>query len=250
MRITAFMLVLTAVISFVPIMRVMAETSGGVCGDNLSWTFDNGILTISGTGNMYDWSEATTAPWYADKDKISGVVLENGVSSIGNYAFLDCAKLAGIVIPDSVSLIRTNAFLGCGELADVYFTGTSEQWSALAVSGGNDILASAAIQYNQSNSSPIRVTDNYSGKLTAAKSQYGNIVAITVTAEDNKNIDAENIMAVAGQFEDDIFKDAVMLAPTSDGQSAVFTGALNGNTHSLFVWDTTNGALRPITYKE
>ena len=53
------------------------------CGDGLTWKFENGVLTISGEGDMYNYS----FPWDALKDEITSVVIENGVTSIGNYAF-------------------------------------------------------------------------------------------------------------------------------------------------------------------
>ena len=55
--------------------------SSGTCGDNLTWTLDNeGLLTISGTGDMYAFS-MYGSPWYSNKDTVSRIVIENGVTN-------------------------------------------------------------------------------------------------------------------------------------------------------------------------
>ena len=56
-------------------------------GDNLTWILDDeGVLTISGTGAMANWNWKGL-PWYANKDKIESVVIEDGVTSIGANAY-------------------------------------------------------------------------------------------------------------------------------------------------------------------
>ena len=88
--------------------------SSGTTGD-CTWTLDsNGTLTISGNGNMgnYDY----TAPWGSN---IKSVVIENGVTSIGKYAFNGCTGLTSVEIPDSVTSIGEYAFNGCTGLTSV-----------------------------------------------------------------------------------------------------------------------------------
>ena len=88
----------------------------GTTGDCI-WTLDNeGNLTIVGNGVMCDYSTQnyngtyiTTAPWGTN---IKNVIIENGVTSIGDYAFYGCTGLASIVFPDSVTSIGGNAFQG------------------------------------------------------------------------------------------------------------------------------------------
>ena len=63
------------------------------------------MLTISGTGAMANWNWEGS-PWYANKDKIESVVIEDGVTSIGKYAFFDCSSLASIKLPNSISSIE------------------------------------------------------------------------------------------------------------------------------------------------
>ena len=86
---------------------------GGTCGENLTWTYVEATktLTISGSGAMID-AFASGYPWYNYRESISKVVLENGVTNIGSYAFAGCTSLHSITIPNSVSNVGSNAFQG------------------------------------------------------------------------------------------------------------------------------------------
>ena len=107
---------LVSIISAVPI-TASAATSG-TCGDNLTWTLDNnGTLTISGTGRMWDWSHNKSLWYYYDE--LKNVIIENGVTSIGAYAFQSCGSLTSISIPDSLISIDDNAFSYCSNLTSI-----------------------------------------------------------------------------------------------------------------------------------
>ena len=95
------------------------EALGGACGDNLTWELDaNGVLTISGTGNMTDWP-ADGSPWYGSRLKITSVVIEPGVTGIGACAFRKLSKMTEITIPNGVTIIGERAFYGCENLTEV-----------------------------------------------------------------------------------------------------------------------------------
>ena len=83
----------------------------GKCGENVTYSFDNntGTLTISGTGDMYDYSSTRKSVFYNDK-KIINIIVEKGITSIGSYAFYYCTRLISVIIPDSVISIGDNAF--------------------------------------------------------------------------------------------------------------------------------------------
>ena len=100
---------------------LFAETYSGTCGDNLTWTIDteSGTLTISGTGAMYNFEYPNYAPWYSSRSSIKTAIIEDGATSIGNYAFWYCSSLTVITIPNSVTSIGTYAFKGCSKLATV-----------------------------------------------------------------------------------------------------------------------------------
>ena len=102
-------------------MVAMADKSG-TCGDNLTWTLveSTGTLTISGSGAMNNYTISySIAPWYDDRAKILAVVIENGVTSIGQYAFYNCTGLTSFTIPNSVTSIGRYAFAGCSGLTSV-----------------------------------------------------------------------------------------------------------------------------------
>jgi putative cell wall-binding protein len=96
-----------------------SEVQSGPCGENVTWTLSNGVLTISGSGNMYNYNDYSSIPWYLMREKITEVKIEDGVSSIGDYAFSDCSRLVSIEIPKSVTYIGSYAFSGCSRLASI-----------------------------------------------------------------------------------------------------------------------------------
>ena len=143
--------------------------TGEPAGDT-AWSLENGVLTISGTGPMEDYDTAPR-PWYEDRNNITEVIIENGVTGIGNAAFCDCHFLTGVTIPnsvtrigdeafrgcftltavtipDSVTSIGTAAFLYCDGLTDVYYGGSEADWNAISIQNSNGSLTGAAIHYN------------------------------------------------------------------------------------------------------
>ena len=88
-----------------------AETSGS-CGEGLTWTLEGGVLTVSGNGEMEDYTQKLS-PWYDSRAEITRIVLENGVTSIGEKAFVWCEGPESLVIPDSVTKLGFEAFYGC-----------------------------------------------------------------------------------------------------------------------------------------
>ena len=89
-----------------------AEVFSGYCGDNLTYNLDtdSGVLTISVTGEMYDYSSSTYAPWYSNRSSVKTVEIKSGITSIGDYAFFNCDSLTSITIPNSVTSIGDYAF--------------------------------------------------------------------------------------------------------------------------------------------
>ena len=91
-----------------------AEKSG-TCGPNLKWHLnDNGVLTITGKGEMYDYSYT---PW--TYDDLTRVIIGNGVTTIGKNAFGGLSSLTYVTIPNSVTTIRESAFHDCNSLTYV-----------------------------------------------------------------------------------------------------------------------------------
>ena len=95
----------------------------GKCGDDAYWALneETGVLTIFGEGEMYNYADndANRAPWYSNKESITSVTIEEGVTSIGNSAFADCTGLTSIEIPSSVTSIGESAFNYCPSLTSI-----------------------------------------------------------------------------------------------------------------------------------
>ena len=118
-RILSMMLALSMMVSFMPI--IASAATSGTCGDNLTWKLDNGTLTISGTGEMKNYSGNLnqSAPWHSNIKSIKSVVIEKGVTNIGDYAFSWCNSLTSITIPNSVISIGRDAFDNCSSLTSI-----------------------------------------------------------------------------------------------------------------------------------
>ncbi len=145
-------------LSFIPVFVILATIftalpsaafakTGGKCGSDLEWTLDeSGMLTISGTGDMTDWSSSSEVPWSLLSKDITGVTIENGVTSIGDYAFYDCSGLTSVTIPDGVTNIGNSAFYNCSSLENVYIT---------------DIAAWCNIDFKSNSSNPLCYAYNF-----------------------------------------------------------------------------------------
>ena len=97
----------------------------GTCGDNLSWQLDSsGTLTISGSGAMWDYDseQPNKSPWSTSADKIGRLVIYDGVTYIGTWAFQELRNLKRVDIPASVTLVGWGAFGKCTGLEEVYIT--------------------------------------------------------------------------------------------------------------------------------
>lgn len=83
------------------------------CGDNAYWSFDEatGTLRIYGQGDMYDYNcNGFYAPWYADRDIIKEIVIKDGITNIGDYAFFELKEVTSVSIPEGVTYIGNNSF--------------------------------------------------------------------------------------------------------------------------------------------
>ena len=81
------LMIVFSLIAVIFMFPVMAENQNS-CGENLTWVLDDyGVLTISGTGDMFEFRSPSDVPWYNDQWLINKVVVESDVTSIGNYAF-------------------------------------------------------------------------------------------------------------------------------------------------------------------
>jgi hypothetical protein len=121
--------------------QIPGGAASGTCGENLTWTFADGVLTVSGTGEMENWL-ADEQPWWEFSDAITKVVIEDGVTGVGSsafytyynletvvlgkdvdtigaFAFADCEKITEITLPESIRTVNMAAFQNCTALKQV-----------------------------------------------------------------------------------------------------------------------------------
>ena len=96
-----------------------AAAGDNTCGENVTWTLEDGTLTISGTGRMTDYNANSPAPWADQADDITAVVVEAGVTTVGSSAFKGCTNLTTVTLADGVEYIEAGAFNGCTALTEV-----------------------------------------------------------------------------------------------------------------------------------
>lgn len=137
-------------ITWVPLGGVLASGTCGAPGNekNVTWRIQNGVLTISGTGAMQDMVLGLIAPqaWWSYKENFTTVVIEEGVTSIGEEAFYDCAGLESVTLPRSLTTIGHGAFFLCSGLKSVTIpTGvTSIEAQAFDQTGLTDVYYSGS----------------------------------------------------------------------------------------------------------
>ena len=148
-------------LTFVPVER--ASANSGVCGEEINWGFDreNGVLHLVGSGRMYDYAAAECLPWYAFRQEITGVVMGESITSVGEYAFSG-SDLEMIELPASLAWVGKEAFANCAALNAVTFNGDAP------VFGVNAFENTTAIAWypNWNGTWTSQVLQNYGGTIT------------------------------------------------------------------------------------
>lgn len=135
----------------------------GLKGNNITFTIDkNGVLTLTGTGEMDNYHSRKNAPWWEYREFISTVVINEGITNVGSQAFISCINLEKVDLPDSLRVIRNNAFQRCRKLKTIsipkdvksiwayafhntslvnsFYEGARSAWSQVTVHQKNDEL--------------------------------------------------------------------------------------------------------------
>lgn len=136
---------------------------------------DNVPTTRNETTAKYN--ETTTAPyndyikiyrWNKHIDKIKKVVISEGITSIGKYAFYNCINLEEVEISGSINSIKYYAFYNCDSLTDVYYGSTEGDWNQISIGYNNEPLRYATKHYATTGTCGNNLTwsfDVKSGKL-------------------------------------------------------------------------------------
>ena len=145
-----------------------AEVANGSCGESVNWVLtEDGVLTISGSGNMTKYSSSSKVPWYSNCSLIKSVVIESGVTSIGDYAFYYCNNLENITIPEGITLIGNNAFYYCNTLTSIIIPGSVTSIGASAFSSCSNLTS-------------ITIPDSVTSIGAWAFSSCSNLTSITI----------------------------------------------------------------------
>ena len=115
-RLLSILLVLLMALTLLP-LGALAE-GDNKCGEDLTWKFKGGTLSIDGTGEMYDYSEDYLAPWNEYCLEITNVTISDGVTSIGSYAFCYCS-VKSITLPFGLKHIGSSAFFNCPNIQQI-----------------------------------------------------------------------------------------------------------------------------------
>ena len=113
-----------------------AIIASGKCGDGISWSLDeNGVLWLSGEGKMDDYESADVSPWAKKRGRIVEVNFENGITTVGGYAFRNCSRLQKVTLPSSLQSIKQSAFNHCAELTSIEIPEGTETIDEFAFTG-------------------------------------------------------------------------------------------------------------------
>lgn len=149
-----FTLLFIMIMVLLAVCTSVAAEEAGTCGENLTWILsDNGTLTISGTGEMESYQYGTP-PWKGDifnpsnenVKKIEEIIIESGVTTIGDYAFSGLTNVKTIHIPETVTSIGVQAFGKCDNLTKIFIPesvaeikpAAFSEWSSQLVVHGNN----------------------------------------------------------------------------------------------------------------
>ena len=186
----------------------------GSCG-SLTWALDKaGTLTISGNGPMENYlgsvsyGDDVDAPWKIVHGRVKAVILEKGVTSIGNAAFFDCENLTSITIPVSVTAIAEQAF--AKSLKDIYYGGLESDWENVDISGmtpldavtihlsDGSVLVPATINWNVSEDGTLTISG--AGKMPNYARMYSYSAPWDAEQERVKHIVIEPGVTTIGDY--------------------------------------------------
>lgn len=85
---------------------------------DIFYTLNDGVLTIKSQGSV-EYNSGTKLPWYDKSDQITSIVLQNGVTKIGDSLFSNLPALETVDFPDTLISIGTNSFRGCSSLKSI-----------------------------------------------------------------------------------------------------------------------------------
>ena len=166
----------------------------GSCGENAKYSLDTktGLLSITGTGAMTNYSSESSGPWYPQREFVKEITISEDITSIGSYALYGCSGLTSVTIGNSVTSIGSSAFYGCSDIISIIIPGNVKSIGNSAFANCSELLD----VYCYARKGPVTSSDSFynSGiqfamlhvpelsvngyKTTAPWSGFGNIVAL------------------------------------------------------------------------
>lgn len=123
----------------------------GECNSRIDWSLsEDGVLTISGKGEMPEWNDSASSmpPWYYDnRSDIKSVIVDGKITSIGKLAFYGCENLESVTIPKSVKYIGECAFNECNSLKEINYGSNAEDWAEVEINEDNIDLSQLTVNY-------------------------------------------------------------------------------------------------------
>lgn len=121
---------------------VVIDSTVKMCGPAARYNISEGVLTISGGGRISENA-------FANRNDITKVVIENGITKIGTGAFAGCGSLEEITFSKEIKVIGYGAFSGCVALGDVYYYGSHSDWNLTVFQNMADKQVAAAESDNK-----------------------------------------------------------------------------------------------------
>lgn len=241
----------------------MDVKDSGSCGTNLTWTlYDNNELVISGTGEMRDfYSNDGNAPWYNYRGIIESVIINEGVTSIGAYAFQNCTALTLVELPDSLEHLGGYTFENCDSLKSMelpvgiktindfvfdscrieslYFKGSINDWLKIELPSWRFLECVDSLYISGELVENLVIPDGVTSIPNYAFKGYGKLKTIvipaTVTTIGDEAFNCENL--VYAEFLGD--------AP-SIGADAFYIDRNNENGFVIYYHENTHGWSSPL----
>lgn len=192
----------------------------GACGEGALWNVVKGVLTITGEGNIYDY-EIGSAPWYEYRAGITDIVINDGITAIGDYAFYNLCALKSVDTSDSLTSIGEYAFSNCTSLSSVDTSNVTSigNYAFRYCFTLSDIEISSATTYG------VNVYANCSGVKTVNISD--GISEIKANLLDNcGTIDVLNIPGSVTKINENAFADCSFTSVVYSGTKDEFTKLL------------------------
>ena len=117
-KLLSILLVLSLMLALVPAAFAAEPAASGTCGSGVAWALDNdGTLTITGSGQIRDYSIYDPAPWKGTA--VKELVISEGVTAVGACAFTDCTEIASVQLPSTLTTLGDRCFAGCISLTSI-----------------------------------------------------------------------------------------------------------------------------------